>query len=148
MRNIIKSTARPPSSSPEASRRMAATRGTDNLMERAVRKILHQSGLRYRKQRRLIPGSTRTVDIVFPRIHLAVFIDGCFWHSCPKHKTVPKSNAVWWRKKLAENRIRDKDTNKRLTCMGWNVIRIWEHEKPPKAALKILKTFRLLKRQS
>ena len=116
---------------------MAATRGTNNLVDRLIRSALHHRGLRFRIQRRLIPGSMRTVDIVFPRARLAVFVDGCFWHDCPIHGSRPKSNADWWRRKILQNLERDQDTNERLRELGWRVIRIWEHEDPVKAAARI-----------
>ena len=125
---------RPIPSSPAASRRMAATRGTNNRADRLIRSALHRRGLRFRIQRRLIPDSTRTVDIVFPRAHLAVFVDGCFWHDCPAHGSQPKSNVEWWREKLRQNVERDQDTNQRLRDLGWRIIRIWEHEDPAEAA--------------
>lgn len=139
MREIL---GRPIPSSPQASHRMAATRGTNNRVDRLVRSTLHRRGLRFRIQRRLIPGSTRTVDIVFPRANLAVFIDGCFWHDCPIHGSRPKSNAEWWREKIQQNVERDQDTNRRLRDLGWRVIRIWEHEDPTEAADRIAEAYR------
>lgn len=89
--------------------------------------MLHRLGLRYRIQERLIPNSTRTTDIVFPRAKLAVYVDGCFWHGCQLHWKLPKSNADWWAAKIASNRERDDDTNRRLEDLRWRVLRIWEH---------------------
>lgn len=70
----------------------------------------------------------RTIDIAFTRWRLAVFVDGCFWHGCAEHRGVPKVNSDWWRKKLEINRIRDDDTKDHLERIGWQVIRVWEHE--------------------
>lgn len=67
-------------------------------------------------------------DFVFPKLKLAVFVDGCFWHGCPKHATWPKHNAGFWRKKIAANRSRDRRVNRTLRDRGWRVVRIWEHE--------------------
>ena len=67
-------------------------------------------------------------DFVFPKLKLAVFVDGCFWHGCPKHATRPKSNASFWHKKLARNRARDRFVNHTLRAQGRQVLRIWEHE--------------------
>lgn len=67
-------------------------------------------------------------DFVFPKLRLAIFIDGCFWHGCPKHGTQPKNNAVFWSGKLDGNRIRDRRVNRTLRTNGWFVVRIWEHE--------------------
>jgi DNA mismatch endonuclease, patch repair protein len=66
-------------------------------------------------------------DFVFPKHRLAVFVDGCFWHSCPKHATKPKNNASFWRRKLAGNKRRDWLVNRTLRRAGWRVFRIWEH---------------------
>ena len=67
-------------------------------------------------------------DFVFRKLRLAVFVDGCFWHSCPKHSTKPKCNRVFWEKKLTANKERDRLVNRTLRRKGWKVVRIWEHE--------------------
>ena len=67
-------------------------------------------------------------DFVFPKSRTAVFVDGCFWHGCPKHATKPKSNAAFWRKKFAANKARDRRVNRMLRAAGWQVLRVWEHE--------------------
>ena len=69
-------------------------------------------------------------DFVFKQARLAVFVDGCFWHGCPKHATQPKNNRAFWRRKLAGNKQRDEVVNLALWKSGWRVIRIWEHELP------------------
>ena len=66
------------------------------------------------------------VDFVFQRARLAVFVDGCFWHGCPKHATKPKGNALFWRRKFAANKKRDELVNQSLRRAGWRVVRIWE----------------------
>jgi DNA mismatch endonuclease (patch repair protein) len=72
--------------------------------------------------------SRRTIDIVFTRSKVAVFLDGCFWHGCPDHATSPRSNAEWWRAKLDRNMSRDRETTEHLASEGWLVLRFWEHE--------------------
>ena len=67
-------------------------------------------------------------DFAFPKLRLAVFVDGCFWHGCPLHATKPKSNGAFWRKKLATNRARDRLVTRALRQADWRVLRIWEHE--------------------
>ena len=67
-------------------------------------------------------------DFVFPKQKIALFVDGCFWHVCPKHFAMPKSNQEFWMKKLQGNRDRDKHVSKTLKRMGWKVIRFWEHD--------------------
>jgi DNA mismatch endonuclease (patch repair protein) len=66
-----------------------------------------------------------------------VFVDGCFWHGCPTHRTWPKSNSEWWASKLEANVSRDRDTDRRLAEAGWLVIRMWEHEDSIEAAATI-----------
>jgi DNA mismatch endonuclease (patch repair protein) len=67
-------------------------------------------------------------DFIFAKHKLAVFVDGCFWHGCPKHGTQPKGNAAFWRKKISRNQIRDRLVTRTLRKAGWRVLRIWEHE--------------------
>lgn len=76
----------------------------------------------------LVPRLAVRPDFVFPKLRLAVFVDGCFWHACPQHATKPKSNAAFWRKKLAANQARDRLVTRTLRRTGWRVLRIWEHE--------------------
>jgi len=66
-------------------------------------------------------------DFVFAAGRVAVFVDGCFWHGCPRHGRQPKANAAFWRKKIARNRERDREVSRDLRRRGWNVLRIWEH---------------------
>jgi DNA mismatch endonuclease (patch repair protein) len=67
-------------------------------------------------------------DFVFPAARLAVFVDGCFWHGCPKHYTKPANNRDFWRRKLEANRARDRRVNRELKRLGWHILRIWEHD--------------------
>ncbi|MDR1498506.1 MAG: very short patch repair endonuclease [Puniceicoccales bacterium] len=66
-------------------------------------------------------------DFVFPKHRLAVFVDGCYWHGCPKHYTRPKFNRAFWDAKISRNRRRDREVNRLLKAKGWRVLRIWEH---------------------
>ena len=112
--------------SPEArSRLMSRIRGKDTKPELAVRRILHSMGYRFRLHRRDLPGNP---DIVLPRHRACIFVHGCFWHlhrNC-KHARIPKTNQVWWRKKLEDNAVRDKRCAVALRRLGWRVITIWE----------------------
>jgi DNA mismatch endonuclease (patch repair protein) len=92
--------------------------------------------LRYRVDLAPIPGRRRA-DLVFTRAKVAVYLDGCFWHSCPTHATFPKANREWWVAKLETNVRRDRDTDTRLTKAGWTVVRVWEHEPVEAAAERI-----------
>ncbi len=121
---------------------MKATRQRDTNAEIVLRRALHAKGLRFRLDRALLVGLRRRVDIVFSTARVAVFVDGCFWHSCPVHKSIPKSNTEWWVAKLKANWARDRDTDRRLASDGWLVMRIWEHEKPDTAAARVVRAVR------
>jgi DNA mismatch endonuclease (patch repair protein) len=116
------------------------TTGTDP--ETALRRELHRRGLRYRVNRAPVAGIRRTADVVFSKARVAVFVDGCFWHGCPDHKTFPRANAEWWRAKLTRNVERDRETDRTLMDSGWLVIRVWEHENSARAAARIARTVR------
>jgi len=77
-------------------------------------------------------------DFVFPRIRLAMFVDGCFWHGCPNHCSAPKQNAEFWQKKFGSNRARDRLVTRLLRSRGWLVLRIWEHELAEKKRLRLV----------
>lgn len=124
-------------SSPGVRRSMQSNMGRDTKPEVALRRAVHALGLRYYVNKRPIPTVRRTADLVFPRVRLAVFVDGCFWHGCPDHHTVAKTNAQYWADKVATNRRRDTDTNARLAAAGWTVVRVWEHEPVNEAAAHI-----------
>lgn len=95
-----------------------------------MRRRLHAQGLRYSVDYPLPFDRRRRADVVFPRLKVAVFVDGCFWHSCPEHGTTPKSNVAYWTPKLARNAQRDIETTSRLESTGWTVLRYWEHDDP------------------
>ncbi len=124
-------------SSPGVSARMSRQASRDTNPELAVRRLLHGSGHRYRLHRP-VPGlPRRSIDIAFPGPRIAVFLDGCFWHGCPKHATSPKANAEWWRQKLDRNIARDRETTEHLVNAGWTVLRFWEHEDPVSVAADV-----------
>lgn len=116
---------------------MQSNRSRDTSPELALRSALHARGLRFRKHLRVVPGLACTVDIVFPTERLAVFVDGCYWHSCPQHASYPVTNGDWWRAKLAATRERDARNTQTLRDAGWTVVRIWEHEDAGSAAAQI-----------
>lgn len=128
---------RPPPSSPQVSAQLSRVRRRDTAPEVRLRSLLHGRGLRFRVDHPISGLARRRVDIVFVGPRVAVFVDGCFWHGCPEHSVQPKANAAWWREKIAANRRRDADTDAALTRLGWNVIRVWEHESPALAAERV-----------
>jgi DNA mismatch endonuclease (patch repair protein) len=116
---------------------MQRTPRRDTPAELVLRSELHRRGLRYLVDRAPLPDSRRRADVVFTRARIAVFVDGCFWHRCPEHGTLPKKNADWWRTKLERNVERDRDTDRLLAAAGWLVVRVWEHEDGRAAANRI-----------
>ena len=102
---------------------MSRIRGKNTRSELTLRKALWHEGLRYRLAVRL-PGRP---DLTFRKAKVVVFVDGCFWHGCPKHRIWPKTNAPFWKKKLLGNVARDKAVTQTLRKSGWLVIRFWEH---------------------
>lgn len=120
----------PNASSPAVRQRMRSTGRRDTPIERQIRSLLHRNGLRFRVDVSPAAGLRSRADIVFARSHVAVYVDGCFWHGCPLHGTWPKSNAAWWRNKIEANQRRDRAVTAELISEGWTVVRIWEHEDP------------------
>ena len=120
----------PQPSSPGRSANMRANRRTDTKPELALRRALHSRGYRYRKDYRLDLADGKRVrpDIAFTARRVAVFVDGCFWHSCPQHGSKPAVNVGYWDPKLRRNVERDRAADTALAAAGWEVVRIWEHE--------------------
>jgi DNA (cytosine-5)-methyltransferase 1 len=123
----------PPASSEVIRKRMSTARRRDTKPELALRAELDRRDLRYQVDHS-VDGTRRRADVVFPYSKVAVFVDGCYWHGCPDHGTMPKANRAWWEAKLAANRARDADTDATLTAAGWAVLRFWEHDDPVSAA--------------
>jgi DNA mismatch endonuclease (patch repair protein) len=124
---------------------MSTARRRDTGPELALRRALHAAGLRYRVAYPVPGQRRRTIDVAFTRLRLAVFVDGCFWHGCPEHGTVPRSNAAWWRTKIRANQARDRDTDRVLSAFGWSVLRFWEHAPASEAAAIVRDLVRLLR---
>jgi DNA mismatch endonuclease, patch repair protein len=105
---------------------MSRVKGRENLAtELRLIGVLRAYGIKgWRRNARLFGKP----DFIFPETRTAVFIDGCFWHGCPSHGSVPQSNRIFWKGKLARNKKRDRLVNKRLKELGWTPLRIWQHE--------------------
>lgn len=127
----------PLASSPIVRRVMQANRSFDTALEALLRSELHRLGLRFRKHTNVDPAVKCKADIIFRRLRVCVFVDGCYWHGCPKHFQSPKINREWWTEKIADNRKRDRRKTAALRKRGWAVIRIWEHELTAKGADQI-----------
>ena len=117
---------------------MKANRRRDTTPERLIRSELHARGRRFRVDLPIKEGGLRTrPDIVFTRERVAIFVDGCFWHQCPRHGAVPQANRAYWLPKLEANTARDRRTSESLKQLGWRVVRIWEHEPVAAAVTQI-----------
>lgn len=106
---------------------MSKIRSSGNTTtEKRFRAFLIQAKVSgWRVQHAVLPGRP---DFIFPRQMIAVFVDGCFWHSCPECGHTPSTNKNYWSPKLEENRKRDIRISRKIRRLGWRVIRIWEHE--------------------
>ena len=104
---------------------MSKIRSKNTKPELLLRKSLWSEGIRYRLHSKKLPGKP---DMVIPKKRVVVFVDGCFWHKCPRCYKKPASNTEYWTKKIRYNISKDKRINNRLKKTGWKVIRIWEHE--------------------
>lgn len=124
------------SSGPGTWRRSAAE--VIKKTELALVELLRKAKItRWRRHYKNLPG---TPDFVFIKKRVAVFVDGCFWHGCPRCKLRSKSNKKFWNQKIKKNRERDARVNRDVVGKGWKVLRFWEHqikEDPQKAINKI-----------
>src|SRR6266567_6356165 len=105
---------------------MSRVRSCSNrATELALVKLLRRRKIKgWRRHQRLFGKP----DFIFPKAKLAIFVDGCFWHSCPNHATQPVTNRAFWRRKLTRNKLRDRLVNRTLRADGWFVLRISQHE--------------------
>lgn len=118
----------PAASSPLVRRVMQANLPSNTQPEIILRSALHKAGLRFRKDVRPEPELKCKADIVLRKAKVCIFVDGCYWHGCPRHFETPKVNSEWWDEKIADNRRRDRKKRTRLRRFGWKVITIWEHD--------------------
>lgn len=107
---------------------MKTQRTTGTAPELALRRALFCRGLRYRVNYTVNRSPQFRADVAFPRRRLAIFVDGCFWHCCPEHGEVPRSNRDFWIARFDTNVRRDVQRNTVLVDCGWRVMQVWEHE--------------------
>lgn len=105
---------------------MSKIRSKDSQPELIVRRWLWKNGYRYRLYRRDLPGKP---DIVLPKYHTVIFVNGCFWHrhGC-KYTSTPSTRKEIWKQKFATNVARDKKNAENLYALGWRILIIWECE--------------------
>jgi len=121
---------------------MSRIRGTGNKgTELRLIQVFRTNGISGWRRGSKLPGKP---DFVFPKLKTAVFVDGCFWHGCPKHATWPKNRAAFWLAKITGNKARDRRVNRLLRAKGWKVVRIWEHELRRKNETRLLRRLTLM----
>lgn len=119
---------------------MLGNRSTNTKPELLLRSLLHRRGLRFRKHFPPVPGLRCRPDVVFTRARVAVECRGCFWHLCPDHAVLPRSNLDYWLPKLEGNAARDNRNEIALASAGWTLIVVWEHDDLGAAADRIEST--------
>lgn len=117
---------------------MSAIRSKHTKPELFLRGILRENKVKYK-----LHYGKEKIDVAIPSKKLAIFVDGCFWHGCPKHSNIPKSNKAYWIPKLKRNIERAKEKDIRLKSKGWKVIHLWEHDMK-KYLLKVMNVIRPL----
>lgn len=109
----------------QRSRNMASIRSKGNATtEGAFLRLLRMAGISGWRRHAGLPGRP---DFVFRARRVVVFVDGCFWHGCPRCYRLPEENRLYWKAKVLANRARDRRTARKLRSLGWRVTRIWEH---------------------
>ena len=114
---------------------MSRIRGRGNRdTEVLLAKLMRRNGIVGWRRHQAVLGKP---DFVFWAARLAVFVDGCFWHGCPKHCQMPATNQVFWHQKLGANKARDRSVSRLLRQKGWHIVRIWECQlaNKPKACI-------------
>ena len=108
----------------QRSKVMAAVPGKGNRStELRMVDLLRKQGIKGWRRHAPVPGRP---DFVFPKLKLAVFVDGCFWHGCPKCYRAPATHKVYWKNKVDRNRKRDQRVTRQLRSLGWSVARVKE----------------------
>lgn len=110
---------------PEQRRKTMQAIKSKSKMEDLVSKELWKNHIRYRRNVKSLFGKP---DIAIKKYKVVIFIDSCFWHYCPLHTRMPKSNIEFWEKKLSRNKARDEEVNSFYIKNGWTIIRVWEHD--------------------
>ena len=127
---------------------MARVRSRRNRStELALASAFRSAGITGWRRHPPLPGSP---DFAFPSVKLAVFVDGCFWHGCPKHGRMPAANKDFWSNKIARNRHRDRKVAMLLKARGWRILRVWEHDtrrKADKAARRVRRILEKARRE-
>lgn len=106
----------------QRSANMRAIQSSRTKLENKVCQYLWNAGLRFRRNVKELPGKP---DIAIKKYKIVIFIDSCFWHCCPEHGHIPKSNTEYWVKKFERNQSKDREISLFYSLQGWNIIRVW-----------------------
>lgn len=104
---------------------MSKVKAKDTGLEKKVRSLLWENGVRYNVHPK---GNFGNPDLLIRKSRTVIFIDSCFWHGCPLHFRTPKTNEDYWREKISKNMARDQLVNEHYEMEDWRVVRIWEHD--------------------
>jgi DNA mismatch endonuclease, patch repair protein len=107
--------------------------------EERLRSIMIRCGISGWRRNQAVFGKP---DFVFRKLRVAIFVDGCFWHGCPRHGSRPQSNQHFWKEKLNRNKARDLLVAKSLKVSGWRVLRIWQHDLVAKHEKRVIARIR------
>lgn len=122
---------------------MQAVKQSGSVIERCIQKELRKKKICFVTNDKLLPGKP---DIALKKKKVVVFIDSCFWHSCPKHTKIPKTNRTYWSIKIQNNKKRDKKISSLYKKMHWKILRFWGHEitkdNLPKVIKKIIQNIK------
>jgi len=103
---------------------MSRIKGRGNKKtELRMAELFREHGITGWRRHQDLPGRP---DFVFRRVKVAVFVDGCFWHGCPRHFRVPRTRTKFWMEKIRGNKARDRRVSRELRASGWKVLRVWE----------------------
>ena len=116
------------------SKHMSGIRTKRTGVEQRARKVLRGERIKFKGNVKSLPGSP---DLVIPELGLVIFVNGCFWHGCPRCYTAPKHNRAWWNKKIAGNRRRDRRVARKLRDQGYSVIHLWEHDSDKRMQVRV-----------
>ncbi len=128
------SNSSPKPKSAAVSKHMSGIRTKRTGVEQRARNVLRCEGIKFKGNVKSLPGSP---DLVIPELGLAIFVNGCFWHGCPRCYTAPKHNRAWWNKKIAGNRRRDRRVTQKLRDRGYSVINLWEHDSDKRMQVRV-----------
>jgi len=141
--DVTISNSPPKPKSAAVSKHMSGIRTKRTGVEQRARKVLRCEGLKFKGNVKSLPGSP---DLVIPALGLVIFVNGCFWHGCPRCYTAPKHNRTWWNKKISGNRRRDRRVTQKLRGRGYSVIHLWEHDSDKRMQVRVRGALKTLKK--